>query len=384
MGERTKKESNVPNLRFKEFEGEWESKTINELGNFLGGGTPSSVNSNFWNGEIPWISSSDLDENDIHTVRITRFINEEAIRNSSTKLCIAPVILIVSRVGVGKVAYSTKSLCTSQDFTNIVNLKCNGSFLSYLLSVVMRKAGSNTQGTSIKGIPSNEIKSKTVYIPEDGEQQKIASFLSLLDDRISTQSKIITQLETLMQGLNEQLLNQQIRFKDDNRNDFPDWKEKRIGEILSIGNGKDYRHLASGKIPVFGTGGLMTHVDSFLYDGETVCIGRKGTIDNPMYFEGKIWTVDTLFYTHSFIDVIPKFIFFVFKSINWKEHNEASGVPSLSKSTLERIIITLPSVEEQFLITGLLTTIDERIDIEKEILEQYQNQKKYLLQNMFI
>ena len=79
-----------------------------------------------------------------------------------------------------------------------------------------------------------------------------------------------------------------------------EWEEKKLREVLTIGSGKDYKHLGVGNIPVFGTGGLMTTVDAFLYDGETVCIGRKGTIDKPMYFKGKIWTVDTLFYTHSF------------------------------------------------------------------------------------
>src|SRR6185312_15650269 len=154
---------------------------------------------------------SDLDENDIHTIRITRFIYEEAINNSATKFCIAPVILIVSRVGVGKVAYSTENLCTSQDFTNVVNLKCNGLFLSYLLSIVMRGAASSTQGTSIKGIPSSEIKSKKLPIPQKDEQQKIASFLFLIDERIQAQNKIIDHLKTQMQGLREQLFKQQIR-----------------------------------------------------------------------------------------------------------------------------------------------------------------------------
>uniref|UniRef100_UPI00055D6F53 restriction endonuclease subunit S n=1 Tax=Pedobacter borealis TaxID=475254 RepID=UPI00055D6F53 len=181
----------VPNLRFPGFEGEWEQRILSDLGDFIGGGTPSSSNSNFWNGDIPWISSSDLVEDNIHSMNVSRFITEEAINKSSTKFCKAPIILIVSRVGVGKVAYSHESICTSQDFTNIVNFKCNGLFLSYFLSVEMKNSASSMQGTSIKGISSSEIKSKKLFIPKDEEQQKIVSFLSLLDDRIQTQSKII-------------------------------------------------------------------------------------------------------------------------------------------------------------------------------------------------
>ena len=97
-----------------------------------------------------------------------------------------------------------------------------------------------------------------------------------------------------------------------------EWKEKSIGDVLSIGSGKDYKHLGTGNIPVFGTGGLMSTVNDYLHDGETVCIGRKGTIDKPMYYNGKLWTVDTLFYTHSFDETSPKFIFYAFQRINWK------------------------------------------------------------------
>ena len=88
----------------------------------------------------------------------------------------------------------------------------------------------------------------------------------------------------------------ELRFPEFKR----EWIEKNISSILKIGNGKDYKHLNKGKIPVYGTGGYMTSVDEFLYEGESVCIGRKGTIDKPRFLQGKFWTVDTLFYTYSF------------------------------------------------------------------------------------
>ena len=92
----------------------------------------------------------------------------------------------------------------------------------------------------------------------------------------------------------------------------------------------------------------MTKVNEFLYDGETVCIGRKGTIDKPMYYNGKIWTVDTLFYTHKFRSTIPKFIFYLFQQINWKLYNEASGVPSLSKATIEKLTSATTLLTKQY------------------------------------
>ena len=107
---------NVPNLRFPEFTGEWKKSTLKKNAEFRGGGTPSSSNTEYWNGNIPWISSSDISDNDINSVKVTRYITNEAIENSATKICKAPSVLIVSRVGVGKVAMSNIDLCTSQDF----------------------------------------------------------------------------------------------------------------------------------------------------------------------------------------------------------------------------------------------------------------------------
>lgn len=162
-----------------------------------------------------------------------------------------------------------------------------------------------------------------------------------------------------------------------------EWETKEIGEILTIGNGRDYKHLKYGNIPVFGTGGLMTKVDDYLYDGETVCIGRKGTIDKPIYFNGKIWTVDTLFYTYDYKLSSVKFIYNIFQRINWKNYNEASGVPSLSKSTIEKIEITIPTLPEQTRIASFFTVLDKKIaelKQKKNLLEQY---KKGVMQKIF-
>src|SRR5690625_3067252 len=95
------------------------------------------------------------------------------------------------------------------------------------------------------------------------------------------------------------------------------WAIKPLGKILSIGNGKDHKHLPDGDVPVYGSGGYMRSVNDYLYDGESVCIGRKGTIDKPVLLSGKFWTVDTLFYTHSFRNAIPRFIFALFQNIKW-------------------------------------------------------------------
>ena len=156
-----------------------------------------------------------------------------------------------------------------------------------------------------------------------------------------------------------------------------------IGNVLKIGNGRDYKHLEKGNVPVFGTGGYMTSVNDYLYEGETVFIGRKGTIDKPFWYSGKFWTVDTLFYTFDFNGVKPKFINNVFQRINWKLYNEASGVPSLSKTTIEKIKIKCPSLEEQEKISHFLSLIDERIATQTKIIEDLKKLKSAIIDYNF-
>lgn len=239
-------------------------------------------------------------------------------------------------------------------------------------------------GSGVPTLNRNDVHNQQIFFPSLEEQTSIANFLSSVDEKLNFLKEKKALLEEYKKGIMQKIFNQDIRFKDDNGNDFEDWEEKSIGNILTIGSGRDYKHLNYGNVPVFGTGGLMTYVDSFLHQGETVCIGRKGTIDKPMYYNGDIWTVDTLFYTHTFIESIPKFVYYVFQSINWKQHNEASGVPSLSKSTIEQILINVPSVAEQNKIANFLSAIDEKIALVSNQIKDTQEYKKGLLQQMFV
>ncbi|WP_417237900.1 restriction endonuclease subunit S [Bizionia sp.] len=148
-----------------------------------------------------------------------------------------------------------------------------------------------------------------------------------------------------------------------------DWIVKELREVLTFGNGIDYKHLEKGDIPVYGTGGVMTYVNNFLYDGEAVGIGRKGTINKPVFLNGKFWTVDTLFYAHNFKNVLSHLIYYNFHLINWLDYNEASGVPSLSKATIEKIRIPLPSnLSEQKAIAQVLIDTDQLIQNLKTLI----------------
>ncbi|EDU61071.1 restriction endonuclease subunit S [Providencia stuartii] len=160
------------------------------------------------------------------------------------------------------------------------------------------------------------------------------------------------------------------------------WKQTTLDKVLTIGGGKDYKHLEEGSIPVYGSGGYMLSVSDYLYDGESVCIGRKGTIDKPIFLKGKFWTVDTLFYTHSFKDSEPYYIYQFFQTVPWRRLNEASGVPSLAKSIINKVKINLPPLPEQRKIAKILSTWDKAIATTEKLIDASQQQKKALMQQL--
>ncbi|WP_420745287.1 restriction endonuclease subunit S [Photobacterium damselae] len=161
------------------------------------------------------------------------------------------------------------------------------------------------------------------------------------------------------------------------------WESKNLGQVLTIGSGRDYKHLDNGNVPVFGTGGYMSSVDTPLHTGESVFIGRKGSIDKPFYYEGDFWTVDTLFYTKNFVGVTPKFTYNLFQRINWKLYNEATGVPSLSKATIQKIRVNLPTLPEQQKIASFLSKVDEKIGLLTEKKDKLAEYKKGVMQQLF-
>ena len=175
----------------------------------------------------------------------------------------------------------------------------------------------------------------------------------------------------------------ETKFKDTEIGQIPEnWEVKKLGAVFDIGNGRDYKHLNTGKIPVYGTGGLMTYVNEYLYDGETVCIGRKGTINMPQYHNGKIWTVDTLFYTYNFRKTDVKFLYYLIQRIDWNSYNTATGVPSLTSQNISNILVSFPPLHEQHRIASALTSIDNLISSLGKLIEKKKNIKQGAMQQL--
>lgn len=225
-----------------------------------------------------------------------------------------------------------------------------------------------------------------VNIPLLKEQEKIAKFLTTVDKKITNLENTITSLENQKKGLLQQIFSQKLRFKDKNSNNYPNWEKKKLGDILKICHGKDYKNEPNEKklYPVLGTGGIITYIDNFLCNWKCVLIGRKGTINKPQYMETPFWSVDTLFYSKPKTKQNPKFQYYLFQNINWIKYDESTGVPSLSASTIENISFVLPCLEEQTKIADFLSAFDRKLDNQKAQLEHWKQIKKGLLQQMFV
>lgn len=164
----------------------WEQRKVSDLSEkTFGGGTPKTSNDSFWKGNIPWIQSSDLVEGSLFDVEPRKYISQEAVDKSATKLVPEKSVAIVTRVGVGKLAFMPFSYATSQDFLSLSVLKTEPQFTVYALYKKLQSELNAVQGTSIKGVTKDELLAKEVMIPCYKEQEKIGSYLHFLDHLIT-------------------------------------------------------------------------------------------------------------------------------------------------------------------------------------------------------
>ena len=162
------------------------------------------------------------------------------------------------------------------------------------------------------------------------------------------------------------------------------WEQRKLGEVVDVCSGCDYKQLSAGNIPVYGTGGYMLSVNSALsYKNDAIGIGRKGTIDKPYILNAPFWTVDTLFYA------IPRgnndldFIFDIFQNVDWRTKDESTGVPSLSKNAINNINILTPKYDEQRIVGSYFSKLDTLITLHQRKYDKLVNVKKAMLEKMF-
>lgn len=269
--------------------------------------------------------------------------------------------------------------------------KSNPIFLKQLFGShkILTQLHGSMNGSALQEITIDTLKKFKVVMPDIVEQQKIATALSDTDVLISELEKLIEKKQAIKNATMQQLLTGKTRlpefalredgtpksYKYSELGQIPeDWEVTRIGNTLTVKHGKSQKSVESdnGTFPILATGGQIGWAKEYLYNQPTVLIGRKGTINKPKFFDQPFWSVDTLFYSEVNVKYSAKFLFYKFCRIDWNNYNEASGVPSLNAKTIENVLISVCSLEEQKAIVKILN------DIENEITGLKDKRKKLL------
>ena len=249
-------------------------------------------------------------------------------------------------------------------------------------TIANQSAGSKMPRADWKLLSTTEFS-----IPSLDEQIKIGKLVEGLNDYITLHQRKLEHLKLKKKSLLQKLFPKEGEVYPEFR--FPGftdpWEQRKLGELVTVFSGRDYKHLSGGDVPVYGTGGYMLSVNEALSnDQDAIGIGRKGTIDKPYILKAPFWTVDTLFYAIPKEKMDLNFIFCIFKNVDWRKLDESTGVPSLSKSTITNVDVYCPLFEEQLLIGRFFSWIDSSITLHQRKLEHLQLLKKALLQQLFV
>ena len=263
------------------------------------------------------------------------------------------------------------------------------TFLCHLLGTpqMLSQYRSLAAGSTVNNLNKELVGNTVVTIPSITEQRVLGDYLEQLDNLITLHQRKFEKLTNVKKSMLEKMFPQngssypEIRFKG-----FTDpWEQRKLGELVDVCSGRDYKHLSEGTIPVYGTGGYMLSVnDALSYDRDAIGIGRKGTIDRPYILKAPFWTVDTLFYAIPREKVDLNYAFDIFQNIDWKKKDESTGVPSLSKTAINDIDVLAPKHDEQQIIGQFFAAIDNLITLHQRELEKLQNIKKSMLEKMFV
>ena len=224
-----------------------------------GGGTPKTANEEFWKGDIPWIQSSDLVEECLFDVKPRKSISQEAVSKSATKLVPQNSIAIVTRVGVGKLAFMPFSYATSQDFLSISELKTAPEFTVYALYRMMQLVSNEVQGTSIKGITKDELLAKKMLIPSRNEQKKIGTYLHIIDHLITLhQRKCYRFIDIALDA----------------------WEQRKLDNVAEFSKGRGYSKgdLIELGTPIILYGRLYTNYETSISDVDTYVEAKDGSV----------------------------------------------------------------------------------------------------------
>ncbi|WP_308537013.1 restriction endonuclease subunit S [uncultured Megasphaera sp.] len=405
----------APTIRFQGFTDEWEQRKLGELaGKTYGGGTPRTSEKTFWNGQVPWFQSSDLIEDKVLSAIPKKKITEKGLQKSAAQLIPENSIAIITRVGVGKLAFIPFSYSTSQDFLSLSALNIDGKFGCYSIYKLLQREKNLTQGTSIKGITKKELLRKILWIPCQDEQIKIGRYIANIDNLITLHQRKLDQLKTLKKYFLQNMFPAKgekvprIRFKGFTG----DWEQRKVTEL--------------GYIYI----GLVTTMTSHYSNHGTLLIRNSDIKDSCFEFDKKPIFLDEEFAKqnasrrHQVGDVITVHTGDIGTSAVITEKEEGSigfativTRPYKEKITSEYLctylntdthknfalnistgdgrnnynlkdyyecVVPVPRIKEQIKIADFINALNNLITLHQQKLNQLQTMKKFMLQNLFI
>ena len=383
----------VPELRFKGFTDDWEERKLGELSQKISVGIATSSSKHFSSQDqgVPFIKNQDIKENRINTKNLEYISKEFDNKNKNKRVRQGDII--TARTGYpGLSAVVPKELEGAQTFTTLITRPISEMILSEYISIFinspygMKQISGMEAGGAQKNVNAGILQNLLIPLPSLDEQKQISNFVLKLDNTITLHQRKLDLLKEQKKGYLQKMFPKngskipELRFAGF----ADDWEERKFADFIDVKSGKDYKHLNSGPIPVYGTGGYMLSVDRALSDIDAIGIGRKGTIDKPYLLKAPFWTVDTLFYAVPKQNIDLQFSLSIFKKINWKKFDESTGVPSLSKTVINSVGAFVPSYEEQQKIGSFFKQLDDTIALHQRKLDLLKEQKKGYLQKMFV
>ena len=378
------KKLNVPNLRFPEFQGEWEKCRLGDVCTFLSGGTPKIDVKEFWNGTIPFVSAISM--HDTYILDSKLHISEKGLKHGSRLLTKNNLLLLVR----GSMLWNTIPICLNkndvafnQDVKGIIaNDTINNEFLLYWLKSKEQRLKYMVTGTGLGAgkLDTSDLLSMIVYIPAMKEQDKVARLLSLFDERIATQSKIIEDLKKLKSAISENLFK---AVKGD---------VVILCEICEIIKGKQINGeflSKKGKYYVMNGG---TEPSGYYSDcnveANTISISEGGNScgyvqfnSSPFWSGGHCYTIQKLAEN---VDNMYLYHYLKSKEDAIMKLRIGSGLPNIQKKDLAMFKIKLPNVEQQKSISTFLSSLERKAEIEERIRNSILDEKRCLLHQMFI
>ncbi len=319
--------------------------------------------------EIMYLDTGNITRNEIDNIQVLNVVMDKIPSRAKRKVKDKTIIYSTVRPNqehYGFLENPSDNFIVSTGFSTIdvYDKDTDGKFIYYLLTQkhitdYLHAIGENSV-SSYPSINPDDIANLKFAVPDFKTQQSIAAVLSALDKKIALNKLINARLEKMAKTLYDYWFVQfdfpnadgkpykssggEMVFDETLKREIPKgWEVVTLKDFLTIKNGKDHKPLSDGKYTVYGSGGAIRCVDDYLFEGESVLIPRKGTLNNVMYVDEAFWTVDTMFYTEMKQDFFAKYVFYSIKDIDFTKFNLGTGVPSMTSSILYSLKIIKPS-----------------------------------------